>query len=311
MWVISGGQIPKRSNRGQTRQDKIRHNKRRRSARDMTPVEKAIWFVETQFHREISLGEIAGAAGVSRYHMARAFGAVIGCSLMRYARGRRLTEAARSLAAGAPDILAVALDAGYGSHEAFTRAFRDWFGITPETVRTRRSLDNLELVEAIRMNTTLNIGLEPPRFENGKALLIAGLGERYTFDTNQGIPAQWQRFKPYLGHITGQADGATYGVCCNFAPDGSFEYIAGVEVSSPGDLPKEFRTIRIAPQRYAVFEHRDHVSALRRTAHAIWNKWLPQSGHEAVEAPSFERYGAAFDPQAGTGAIEVWLPIKG
>jgi len=44
-------------------------------------------------------------------------------SVMRYVRGRQLTEAARCLASGAPDILAIALEAGYGSHEAFTRAF--------------------------------------------------------------------------------------------------------------------------------------------------------------------------------------------
>ncbi|WP_164034337.1 helix-turn-helix domain-containing protein, partial [Serratia marcescens] len=78
----------------------------------------------------------------------------------RYLRGRRLSQAARSLAAGAPDILAVALDAGYGSHEAFTRAFRDQFGMTPELVRDRRRLDNVPLVEPITMNETLLIHLE-------------------------------------------------------------------------------------------------------------------------------------------------------
>ena len=74
--------------------------------------------------------------------MAHAFGRATGWSVMRYVRGRRLSEAARTLAAGATDILAVALDAGYGSHEAFTRAFRDQFGRTPESVRAQRHLDN-------------------------------------------------------------------------------------------------------------------------------------------------------------------------
>jgi AraC family transcriptional regulator len=44
-------------------------------------------------------------------------------------------EAARQLCNGAPDILTIALNAGYGSHEAFTRAFRDQFGLTPEQAR--------------------------------------------------------------------------------------------------------------------------------------------------------------------------------
>ena len=101
----------------------------------MHPVGKALWFIETRLADDISLAEIACFAGVSRYHLLRAFGVATGQSVMRHVRGRRLTEAARHLAAGAPDILTVALDAGYGSHEAFTRVFRDQFGLTPEAVR--------------------------------------------------------------------------------------------------------------------------------------------------------------------------------
>jgi AraC family transcriptional regulator len=86
----------------------------------MNPVAKALWFIETHFTQERTLDDAANAGGVSRYHMSRVFGIATGCSVMRYVRGRRLTEAARTLVSGAPYILAVALDAGYGSHEAFT-----------------------------------------------------------------------------------------------------------------------------------------------------------------------------------------------
>ena len=116
------------------------------NASRMNPIDKALWYIESRFNSELSLEEVANAAGVSRFHMTRAFGLATGLSLMRYVRGRRLTEAARSLAKGAPDILGVALDWGYGSHEAFTRAFRDQFGVTPESVRDARSIDTLELV---------------------------------------------------------------------------------------------------------------------------------------------------------------------
>jgi len=92
---------------------------------------------------------------VSRFYMVRAFGIATGTLVMRYVRGRRSSEAARALANGAPDILTVALDAGYGSHEAFTRAFRDQFGLTPETLRARHSLATIDLVEPLKMDTTL------------------------------------------------------------------------------------------------------------------------------------------------------------
>jgi AraC family transcriptional regulator len=276
----------------------------------MDPVGKALWFIESHFAGEITLDDIAAAGGISRYHMSRAFGVATGRSAMRYVRGRRLTEAARSLANGAADILAVALDAGYGSHEAFTRAFRDQFGLTPEQVRAQRHLDNLELVEPIKMDQTLIADLEPPRFENGKPLLIAGLGARYTCESSKAIPAQWQRFAPHIGNVPGQIGRAAYGVCCNSDDAGNFDYICGVEVADFSELPAEFSRVRLPEQRYAVFTHHEHISTIRRTVNTIWNKWLPESKHEAADAPDFERYGESFDPQTGTGGVEIWIPIK-
>src|SRR6185312_12001583 len=135
----------------------------------MTPVGKAIWFVESHFAEDISLDDIAAASGVSRYHLVRAFGFATGTSVMRYLRGRRLSEAARALASGAADILTVALEAGYGSHEAFTRAFREQFGLTPESVRAQRHVGNLDLVEAVTMNHSILAELPEPRFANRAA----------------------------------------------------------------------------------------------------------------------------------------------
>ncbi len=69
--------------------------------------------------------------------------------------------------------------------------------------------------------------------------------------------------------------------------------------------------LRIPTQRYAVFSHRDPVSSIRRTWKTIWAKWLPESGLEVADAPSFERYGETFDPRSGTGWFEIWIPLKG
>lgn len=273
-------------------------------------IERAVWFIENRFAEEITLDDIADVGGVSRFHLSRSFGTLTGKPVMAYVRGRRLTWAAEKLLGGAPDILAVALDAGYNSHEAFTRAFRDQFGVTPEQLRAQGSLDIINLMEPIKMDNSLVIDLEEPRFEEGKPLLITGIGVRYTCDTNQGIPAQWQRFGPHIGNIPGQIGTVAYGLCCNFDHDDSFEYITGVEVSSFTDVPEGFSSIRVPPQKYAVFDHREHISAIGRTVSAIWSKWLPQSGHEAADAPNFERYDDRFDPQTGKGVVEIWVPVR-
>ncbi len=271
----------------------------------MTPVGKALWFVERHFAGEIALEEIARAAGVSRFHLTRAFGEATGYSIMRYVRGRRLSEAARSLANGAPDILAVALEAGYNSHEAFTRAFRDRFGLTPEAVRGQRHLENVKLLEPIKMQETWLTEIDAPRFEDGEVLLIGGLAERYSRETGAGIPAQWQRFLPHFGNIPGQTSRTAFGVCCNNDDEGNFDYICGVEVAGFSGLPPDWSRLRIAPQKYLVFSHRDHISTIRSTWNTVWNKWLPESGCEAADAPFFERYGEYFDSNTGMGGLET------
>jgi AraC family transcriptional regulator len=276
----------------------------------MNPAQKALWFIESHLARELTLDEIAGIAGISRFHMVRAFAAATGLSVMRYVRARRLSEAARALAGGAPDILTLALDADYGSHEAFTRAFRDHFGVTPEAVRASTCLDGIKLQEPILMDSTLTDNLQGPRFETSTPLLVAGIGERYNHENGAGIPGQWQRFHQSAANIPGRIGKVAYGVCCNGDDAGNFDYVAGVEVSDFSDLPRDFHRVRIPEQRYAVFTHRDHISTIRRTVNTIWNHWLPASGLKAADAPSFERYDENFDPLTGDGGLEIWVPVR-
>ncbi|KVD89839.1 AraC family transcriptional regulator [Burkholderia stagnalis] len=276
----------------------------------MNPVGKALWFIENELGDELTLDRISADCGMSRFGFSRLFSMNTGWPVMRYVRSRRLTRAARTLAQGAPDIFRVALDAGYGSHEAFTRAFRDLFGVTPDEVRARRSLDGLSLVEPLRVKEMKIVALVPPRFEVSEKRLIAGMSDRFTFATNEGIPALWQTFIPYIGSLPDQIDDVTYGVCCNPDADGSFEYVAGVAVTRRDRLPASFRCVEIEPRRYAVFEHRGHISTIHQTVYSIWNGWLPNSGFKAADAPEFERYSEDFDPVEGTGVLEIWVPIE-
>src|SRR5260370_15557789 len=154
----------------------------------MNPAQKALWYIESHLAGELTLDEISAIGGISRFHMVRAFAAATGLSVMRYVRARRLSEAARALANGAPDILTLALDADYGSHEAFTRAFRDHFGVTPEAVRAATCLDHLRLQEPIQMDSTATDNLQAPRFETAKAFLVAGVVDRFSHDNGACIP---------------------------------------------------------------------------------------------------------------------------
>lgn len=277
----------------------------------MDPIKKALWCIESRFTAPLSLDEIAEVSGVSRFHLVRAFGVATGRSVMRYVRERRLTEAARQLANGAPDILSVALDWGYGSHEAFTRAFREQFGLTPEELRARRDLSSLTLVEPLPMNAISSSPLGEPRLVTGKPLLIAGFGGHFSVENTAGIPLLWQKIAPHFGHIPGQVGHVAYGASHNCDDQGAFDYIAGAEVSSFSELPAEFERLRVPEQLYAVFEHRGHITAIKQSFEAIWRGWLPKSGREPAMGPTLERMDERFDAATGNGVVEIWLALKG
>ncbi|MDX3976483.1 AraC family transcriptional regulator [Shinella sp.] len=277
----------------------------------MHPVAKAIWFIESHFGRAIALSEIAAMAGMSRHHLSRRFGEMTGQNLNRYLRARRLSEAARQLAAGAEDILAVALDAGYGSHEAFTRAFREEFGLTPEALRARGDLTGLTLQEPIRMSTIEKTDLPAPRIEKLDAFIITGLAADFEPCKAAGIPALWQKFNGYFGHIAGQVDKTAYGLCTMLS-DGKagFRYLAGVRVSTDDDLPTEFETVTLPAQTWAIFLHQGHVNGIPATVDAAFRTWLPASGRKVGSFPDvLEFYGEDFDPETGLGRVEIWLPL--
>lgn len=277
----------------------------------VNPASKALWYIETHFGDDISLDDIAQAAGVSRFHLARVFETRMGRSVIGYVRARRLALAARQLAAGARDILSVALDAGYGSHEAFTRAFTSAYGLTPEAVREGGTLKTLNLQEAILMPNTLIDMPSPHTLRTGRAMTIGGLSGHYTPETSAAIPSLWQNFGQWLPDVPGRTGEAftTYGLCYN-QTDNSFDYMAGVEVDPKADLPEGFTTVPLKALTYAVFPHTGHVSGIRSTWGTIWDKWLPESGLQVLPEPFLEKYGPSFNGMTGEGGLEIWVPVK-
>jgi AraC family transcriptional regulator len=155
------------------------------------------------------------------------------------------------------------------------------------------------------------MNLEEPRLVDSKPILLAGLNGHFTFQTIGEIPKLWDRFGPeYFGKVPGQVGMIAYGISHEM-DDKGFQYMAAVEVPDASNLPEGFETKLLPAQRYAVFPFSGHISRMSESIHQIWSQWLPSSGHAVVDSPvMLERYGETFDPEVGSGDIELWLPIK-
>ncbi|MEJ6402782.1 AraC family transcriptional regulator [Yoonia sp. 2307UL14-13] len=274
----------------------------------MSLVAKLAWLIELRLTEAISLNDLASACAVSPYHMSRAFRQATGLAPMTYLRARRLSCAAQMLADGDADILQVALDIQYGSHAAFTRAFANYFGVTPEAVRKARSTQSLILMEPLKMKKDMLVDVAAPNIMERVAFRIVGISAQCTFEDNSAIPGLWQQFNAREGEVS-ETPGPAYGVCCDADDSGHFRYVAGME-NAEGTLPKGMDSVDIPAGRYAVFQHSGHISDLPKTVYTIWNKALPESGHQLRSAPDFEIYDQRFDLATGRGVVEIWMPVK-
>lgn len=155
--------------------------------------------------------------------------------------------------------------------------------------------------------------LPSPRFETAGPIHVAGIRAHYSCGGDARIGAQWQKLGEMMPKLPPQIRPVAYGVC--FDRPGDLEYVAGIEVAPDAEVGASVSKLSLPAHRYAVFPHDGHVSALAQTCAAIFRDWAPGSGCELVREKDgtqmfFERYGQSFDPQAGRGDIEVWVPIK-
>lgn len=103
-------------------------------------IEAARRLLESRLDEDLPLDELAAAADASAFHFHRLFRGLTGETVREYSRRLRLERGAYRLTHGDADILAIALDCGYDSHEAFSRAFKRRFGVPPSEFRSERKL---------------------------------------------------------------------------------------------------------------------------------------------------------------------------
>ena len=105
----------------------------------------AIAYIESHLTERISLDAIACGAHLSKYHLHRMFTSILGITPHCYIQRRQLTEAAKLLAFSPKPILEIALEAGYGSQQAFAGVFKSMYKKTPMEFRKNQWFYPLQL----------------------------------------------------------------------------------------------------------------------------------------------------------------------
>jgi AraC-like DNA-binding protein len=123
--------------------------------------------------RGTTTADLAGRVFLSRFHFDRVLVATAGESAARFRRRVLLERAAYRLSTCDSSVLDVAVEAGYGSHEAFTRAFSRAYGLTPRAWRDRRSrVFFLDSPNGVHFHPPAGLRLPAPRKVTGMDVLV-------------------------------------------------------------------------------------------------------------------------------------------
>lgn len=284
----------------------------------LAQLKRTLDYIEENLSQKVGFRDMASqAAAMSPWHFLRVFEAVLGLSPTDYLRERRLTAAALRLVESSERILDIALDAGYESHEAFTRSFTKRFGMGPARYRERREQASLLVrkpltLEALRQLTEGQF--MEPRIEEKETITLVGLSGPTSMANNR-IPALWQTFLPRLSEIEDRKPGSgSYGVCAWVSPkelteDVEWDELVAVETKSYPRVPEGMTSRILEGRKYAVFTHRGTLDTLGNTYDHIYKTWLPRSGLSLAEAADFEYYDDRFDPASPDSEMEIWVPL--
>ncbi len=234
-------------------------------------------YVQAHLDAGLEPGELAGVAGLSLHHFHRVFRGMTGESVMGFVRRLRLERAASQLKFARAPVTDVAIASGYGSHEAFTRAFRARFGMAPCEYRSRER-------KAVEDDCEVSFRVELER----TCLALRQLG------SYAGCAATWQHLLQW-STSAGITSLASIGLCYDdpdITDQARLRYDACLVVS-----PEVASTARgpVVPKvvpggRYAVALHVGGYDTLEETYVALLGRALPHRGLELFDEPVVEVY---------------------
>ena len=283
-------------------------------------IDRALEFIERTLFGELSIEELAAVAYMSPFHFHRLFQALVGDPVMEYIKRRRLSSIVSQLRDGMPVVEAAFL-CGYASHEAFTRAFKQCYGLPPSKVARNGAelppypsmAGKLDRFDAERREPAV----EGPAIVRKAGFTIVGITHEVTIDgyrTAREIMTIWKELRRSAGRLPAAP---RLGLSGGFPERGvalregdRFSYTAGIESGLLKRYPVHWDHRYIPPFEYAVFTYLGPQRRVRDLYDWIYGRWLIESGTTLEGDFSIERVTDRGGVARIRSRAEVWVPLR-
>lgn len=274
-------------------------------------VARAVETLRSKLDEVLDFRELGRTAGLSPLHFHRIFRGVVGETPAELHRRLRLERAALALASTTHPVVRIALEAGYDTHESFTRAFAAAFGAAPSDFRTRvksnptswgaATASSLAATSGIHFSQTgadaaIRFNTEPStmnvQVKNMPAKRVIAAAHRGPYTAISGTFA---RLDTLVSNAKLGAEECTELVAIYYddaetVPAAELRADAGVVVAERVAVPDGLHEVDIAGGLYACTVHRGPYEHLGDVWARFAGGWLVESGYRARSEPMYERY---------------------
>lgn len=258
--------------------------------------------VQQNLDDELSLDDLARIACFSPYHFHRIFRGMLGESVKEHIRRLRLERAATRLKHGDAPVVQIAFEAGYETHESFTRAFKAMCGLSPVQFRNSNgSYSRQSGPSKVHYQEGGILEDFKPLSEGGEKMEVKIMNldaMRVAFVRHVGpyneCGSAWEKLCAHLGQqgLLG-GDLKFIGLCHDdpeVTPADKIRYDACVTVDESYQPEGEIGVQSIAGGEYAMVTHFGPYDKFNETYAQLCGQWMPRSGREMRSAPCLEIY---------------------
>ncbi|CEG57405.1 Transcriptional regulator, AraC family [Legionella fallonii LLAP-10] len=276
-------------------------------------IRKVIKYIGQHLDDKLTLSQLSGVACFSKYHFHRLFTAYTGLSLQQYIRWLRLKRAAHQLVVeNDKSIIDIAINAGFESHESFTRAFKQSCGITPSEFRVQsnwRLWEKQPYCLPKKGEAVMNVVIK--NMKERRLAVIEHRGDPQKIGGSVNKLMHWAQAQNLnVMPKAGESFGFAYDDPQTTAAS-EFRFDLGVTVPEQLKLQGEVIEKRLPGGRYAIAVHKGSRDNIGNTVYALYRDWLPRSNEELGDLPCIFCY-YNFDHEVAETELltECWLLLR-
>lgn len=278
--------------------------------------------IQSHLDDDLSLESLAVLTHFSPIHFHRVFKGMMGETVVEHIRRIRLERSALKLVCNQCNVTEATFDAGYETVESFSRAFRKMFGCPPSKYRDRHLASIHERlpghVHYMLEEDRTGMDISPSKgvfmkvrietIEEMDVIFVRHVGPYEQCETAWNTLCEWACPKGLCQETT-----KFIGVCYDdpqVTPADKIRYDACLTVGSKVQGEGSIGNQTLNGGDYAIVIHKGPYSDLEKTYAQLMGQWLPESGREFRNSPSFEIY--LNDPKETPSEellTEIYLPL--